>query len=428
MKEKAVITILGTSGNPNAPAQYIFFDEQAYTYANTLPMLLEIYGKDCDIIAFYTKDAKTHNSEILNFYKEKNQKFANLNIDNFFKEQFFIKNEKDFTQIFAQIDQAISDSKYNQIIIDVSHGFRHLPILMTIDMIIQNFSDLDKIEKIIFAKEIQKQKKYEIIDLKEYLDLANIAFILTAFNKNYTVANHIKSTKYPHLIDALQDFSDDIMALNISHLFQTSAQNLITQLNSINDISIQTPANNLKKTIQSLLSLTNFKPYEQYYALSTMLLKKNYILLSLALIFESLRLYVAYNFQTIDKKLYDVVCHNEKGNIYDICNFFIKLLNLEYKELALIYKDPKNFNTKQKKKLKESLQKGKKTYPLTENELIKLQNAFKNKDDFAALNKKIKEKRNTLAHIDSNGTNFQKIKDSITNLITEYERLTNIKH
>lgn len=274
MKEKAVITILGTSGNPNAPAQYIFFDEQAYTYANTLPMLLEIYGKDYDIIAFYTKDAKTHNSEILNFYKEKNQKFANLNIDNFFKEQFFITNEKDFTQIFAQIDQAISDSKYNQIIIDVSHGFRHLPILMTIDMIIQNFSDLDKIEKIIFAKEIQKQKKYEIIDLKEYLDLANIAFILTAFNKNYTVANHIKSTKYPHLIDALQDFSDDIMALNISHLFQTSAQNLITQLNSINDISIQIPANNLKKTIQSLLSLTNFKPYEQYYALSTMLLKK----------------------------------------------------------------------------------------------------------------------------------------------------------
>lgn len=159
MKDKAVITILGTSGNPNAPAQYIFFDEQAYTYANTLPMLLEIYGKDCDIIAFYTKDAKTHNSEILNFYKEKNQKFANLNIDNFFKEQFFIKNEKDFTQIFAQIDQAISDSKYNQIIIDVSHGFRHLPILMTIDMIIQNFSDLDKIEKIIFGKEIQKQKK-----------------------------------------------------------------------------------------------------------------------------------------------------------------------------------------------------------------------------------------------------------------------------
>lgn len=110
------------------------------------------------------------------------------------------------------------------------------------------------------------------------------------------------------------------------------------------------------------------------------------------MIFESLRLYVAYNFQTIDKKLYDVVCHNEKGNIYDICNFFIGLLDLEYKKLQLIYKDPKNFNAEQKKKLKESLQNGKKTYPLTENELIKLQNAFKNKDDFAALNKKNKRK------------------------------------
>ncbi|MCR4942209.1 MAG: TM1812 family CRISPR-associated protein [Campylobacter sp.] len=215
MKEKAVITILGTSGDPEKPAQYIFFDEQVYAYANTLPMLLELYGKDCDIIAFYTKDAKIKNSKILNFYKEEYKKFANLDIDSFFKEKFFIQNENDFTQIFAQIDQTISDSKYDKIIIDVSHGFRHLPILMTIDMIIQNFSDPDKIEKIIFTKEVKKYEKYEIIDLKEYLDLANIAFILTAFNKNYTVANHIKSTKYPHLIDALQDFSDDIMALNI---------------------------------------------------------------------------------------------------------------------------------------------------------------------------------------------------------------------
>lgn len=67
-------------------------------------------------------------------------------------------------------------NQYDEVIVDVSHGFRHLPILMVVDLIIQNFQDTSKIKQILFAKEIDKHEKdkkgvYEIIDLKEYLTL-----------------------------------------------------------------------------------------------------------------------------------------------------------------------------------------------------------------------------------------------------------------
>ncbi|GAB1464836.1 hypothetical protein MASR2M54_03360 [Aliarcobacter cryaerophilus] len=91
---------------------------------------------------------------------------------------------------------------------------------MIVDLIIQNFQDTQKLKKILFAKEIQAFKEYEIIDLKEYLELANISFVLTTFEKNYTVASHIKSVKYSKLLKELNDFSNDLMALNIGNLLK----------------------------------------------------------------------------------------------------------------------------------------------------------------------------------------------------------------
>lgn len=46
-----------------------------------------------------------------------------------------IKNENDFDEIFSIIDKIVSG--YDEVIVDVSHGFRHLPILMIVDVIIR---------------------------------------------------------------------------------------------------------------------------------------------------------------------------------------------------------------------------------------------------------------------------------------------------
>jgi len=73
------------------------------------------------------------------------------------------------------------------VIVDVTHGFRYLPILMIIDLIIQNIKQENKIKSILFAKELVKPLKennfigeYDIIDLRQYLGLANITYHILA--------------------------------------------------------------------------------------------------------------------------------------------------------------------------------------------------------------------------------------------------------
>ena len=114
-----------------------------------------------------------------------------------------ISDEKDYDIVFKQINELLND--YDEVIIDVSHGFRHLPILMTINLIVQNIVNSKKITSILFAKEIVKFKEYEMIDLVGYLDLSNIAFTLARFSENYTVSRniHFRDKTYQELVDSL---------------------------------------------------------------------------------------------------------------------------------------------------------------------------------------------------------------------------------
>jgi len=233
MGTKAVITILGTVGGScdrednkkgiyNRNISKAFYKSEVEGIIdseakNTLPILIQNYRKH-DIVTIHTSCAKEIQEQVL--------KAEGLEYQ--FNDNYLIKDEKNFDEIFELINKAVDS--YDEVIIDVSHGFRHLPILMTVDMIIQNFQNTNKIQKILFAKEIETYKKYEIIDLKPYLDIANIAFVLTAFERNYTVSSHIRSKKYESLIQSLNDFSNDIMALNLNNLFTESSKSLINEL------------------------------------------------------------------------------------------------------------------------------------------------------------------------------------------------------
>ena len=403
-KTKSVITILGIQGglvdknkevrfsNFEHKADYIF-ENETKEYFNTLPLLIEKYSS-YEIIPIFTEDAKLFNQEVLK--KGYSDLKVNLN------DRYFIKDDKNFEDIFKIINEAIS--YYDEVIVDVSHGFRHLPILMIVDLIIQNFQNTEKISKILFAKEIKKHDKeekglYEIIDLKEYLDLANISFILTTFEKNYTVASHIKSVKYEKLLKELNDFSNDLMALNIRNLFKTS-DDLIKELDKIEDISIETQAKNLRKVIENLINYDKNKMYEFYYTLSKDLFEKKYILLSLSLLYESTVLYIIYVIQTknsnIYKNLEEYFKKTKKDSyIYHLGNL---LKNLDY-------------NYEKNKQIDESI--------IDENNYKLLQSTYKSLN-IKTLLQEINNKRNDLAHANSTKS-FQDINKEVKNLIFKYE-------
>lgn len=299
MPKKALITILGTSGDLTKNKADYKINGKNTKFYNTLALLIQEYSPEYEIIVFYTDTAKKKNAEILNHHKQNDPQFSSFDIDGLFKKGVYIKDENDFSQIFSQINQTISNEAYNKIIIDITHGFRHLPVLATIDMVIQNFSNPNKIEKILFAKEVEKLTQYEIIDLKEYLDLANISFIMTSFNDNYTITNHINAgKKYENLLRALKTFSNNIMALNINSLLPDSTKNLINELQKltdINDIAIKSQADKLQVYLKELLNVyENKEMFETYYFLAKDLIGKNYMLLGLILLYEGVRDYVVY--------------------------------------------------------------------------------------------------------------------------------------
>jgi len=184
-----------------------------------------------------------------------------------------------------------------------------MPILVTINLIMINIKDIRKIEHIWFAKGIIKaeigiQGKYQIIDLKEYLDLANLSFIITNFKDNFTVSTNIKvsNKKYKPLIDGMNQFSRDIMALSMNNLFFNTYPNLNKVIDDIkDDFLLKDDLLNLQSELETF-NCKGKKRYEIYYHLAKILNKKNYLLQAVALISEAKGFYLKSSLKHINNK------------------------------------------------------------------------------------------------------------------------------
>lgn len=308
--KKAVITILGIQNpkydddgvshvqNYEHQAKYYFENnsQEITNYYNTLPLLIDKYSLEYKVIPIYTKKAKKFNQEVL--------AFEDISCD--FEDSIgLIKDEKEYFDIFNIIDASIDS--YDKVIIDLTHGFRHLPILAIIDIVIQNFKENKKIEKILFAKEIIKhtpvQKgEYEIVDLKEYLDIANISYVLSSFEKNYTISNHIKTNDkdFQVIIDMLSKFSEHIMANSLVYLLRED-DSLIDKLLSAIDVALEHKKSqplkkylyDIKLHLEEINQLNSKTLYIQLFELSKIMNKKGYYLNSVTLLNEALGWYCA---------------------------------------------------------------------------------------------------------------------------------------
>lgn len=380
----AVITILGMINANEAEYTSSLNIETGY-FKNMLPLLINNYSNldKVTIIPIYTDEALLKQKNVIsntNFDIEKNGR----RID-----------EENFTEFFNIINEILSNENYNNLIIDISHGFRHLPILSTISMLISNFQDSSKIKNILFAKEIIPKMKYEIIDLKEYLEIANISFVLTTFNDNYTVANHINSKKYNKLLNALNEFSNDIMALNLSNLQEDTLPTLCKELDKVVDISIETMARQLKINIIKDFKLEK-KMYLTFYKISKNLHEKNYILPSLSMLYESIRIYVKTGIKYEEKAIVLKIEKYFENDLYKIGDFF------------------KNLNKKTYDRLKKTEQK-----LITSYEYNKLVDSFNRVMVTPSLMSEISNTRNDLSHANSK-EKFDEIKEKAADLIHRY--------
>jgi len=302
MMKKAVITILGTISVPREgqnKAQYYFSDElkeqfklKQDRYINMLPLLLDNFKDYGDMKSIYTNLSKEKQMSVLEYEKieydiEKNGLFISENIED---------KEANYSYFLDKYNELIE--KYDRVIIDVSHGFRHFPILAVVNLIIQNIKNPEKIEYIFFAKEIKQFQKYEVIDLKEYLELANLSFMLSTFNQNYTVSSNVKFKNPLHkkIAKELTEFSNHFLSNSLKPLIEGDLiEDIIDNLEELQeDKSVENFKHYIQEIIEHLEDIRQLKhqlEWQKFYEISKVMDKRGYQLNAITLLFEAIGFY-----------------------------------------------------------------------------------------------------------------------------------------
>lgn len=316
-----VVTILGKGYVKEAEERPIYeYDEKlknSYSlkkqrYTNMLPLLIDNFGVQ-NIVPIFTEDARDDQIKVL----EKEFKTSHIEI---FNNKNFIRGDTDFYEILRIINEATNED--NEYIIDLTHGFRHIPILATISLISQSLSDTNKIKHIFFAKEIINQKEYEIIDLKEYLELANMSYMLETFDKNYTVSfvAAFENEDFENLRGELTKFSNDILANSLKALenrFDVVLQYIENIKKNEQIFTFRTSLDKIKEHIENLKQISTKIDYQKLYEMAKVLNKKGYLLNAITLLFEGIGYYCVSGLEKISPKVEAYVREFKNSGFFD---------------------------------------------------------------------------------------------------------------
>ncbi len=289
--------------------------------------------------------------------------------------------------IFEKILELLQHN--DNIVLDITHGFRHQPIMAIFASTLSQFLERRDL-KIIFAKEIEMFKEYTYIYLDEYIEVTQISLLLTGFIRtlNFIPVKNMKLLKN----EIFEDFSksllsNDMKGVERDYLLlkeELARLEKNEELKHISNLIVK-----VKAELEPLEMLPFFESYQKYIVLSKMMVEKNYLVVALAYIFESLREYCSYRFEAICSTI----------EFKD-----------DYAKNTAVMNTIANF--RQAKFGTEILVKYRGIYS-------------KNRAEFKEVNKlynKIRKRRNALAHINTR-SNFEDIKSDLETIIAKVERL-----
>ncbi len=383
---KTIVSILGTSGAsvkdclpdkefPPAVYDLSLFGKDDKEYKNSTEFLLDFF--DGKFIFIGTKCAIEFQKALLK------DSLSDKDIE------YIEVSDNELDEIFENIFDILES--YEDILLDVTHGFRHQPIMAIFASTLSQFLDRKDL-KIIFAKEEERNKRYKYIYLDEYIEITQISLILTGFIRtlNFIPIKNIKLFN----IKVFEDFSKSLLSNDLKGV----EKNYILLKKELEELFKNEELKHLSKLFKDIknklapldkLIDKDTKIYQKYLTLSKITLDKNYLVVSLAYLFEAIREYCTYSLKSYIKDI------NIKKS-YE--------LNTAIMDTITNFKRNNRENTIQKK------------YPKLH---LKNKNSFKR---ISVIYEEIRNLRNDLAHINYE-KDFKDIKQMINSISFKVEAI-----
>ncbi len=319
--------------------------------------------------------------------------------------------ESDYSIFLRQINNIMN--RYDRVIIDISHGFRHMPILSIFALFNQNIRNQEKIEYIFYAKEVTALKEYEIIDLKENFEAINFSYMINSFNNNYTTPSniHFENPYYQEFANKLSKFSEYFTSNPKELLKETLIDEIITMARDILDI--EDFDSNLLLLIDNLEYIRSLKDKEewiQFYEFSKLMNQIGNQLNAVMYLYDAIDFYCLYSLEKIDIVYQDIFKYNKYIEQYN--NFKYSLYSLVNNTRALI-------------KLGEKYQHSS-TSPYTQQSasfVSQYLNKIERINEFRNLIRDIEYLRNSMVHSSSHQIDIFNIKNTYLNLLRKFEIL-----
>ncbi len=374
-----IISILGTAGRDFRTKEKVsfFYDcdclkKESGEFCNSLDMLVHHYP-DEEAYFIGTQVAIDFQKKLLQFDD---------------KRHHFIPVEDDsLDDIFEKILELLKEEQ-GETILDITHGFRHQPIMAIFASTLSQFLERKDL-KIIYAKEKERLKSYEYIYLNEYIEITQISLLLTGFIRtlNFIPVSNMKLLNNK----VFENFSKSLLSNDIRGVEKNYKllQEELTALRSNEEL--KHISNLVEKVENELRPLAMFEPlssFQKYIFLSKMMVEKNYLVVSLAYIFESLREYCSFRFEEICSDIEFKDDYQRNDNV-------MKTIGNFRKENMILNRYPSLYHN--------------------------------NKVEFKKVNKlynKLRKRRNALAHINKN-SKFEDIKKDLEDMIVKIEELYN---
>ena len=373
-----IISILGTAGRDfktKEPVSFFYdcklLEKESGNFCNSLDMLLQNYPNE---------EGYFIGTEVAIDFQKKLLKFNNRH--------HFIEVEDDsLDDIFEKILELLQEEK-SETILDITHGFRHQPIMAIFASTLSQFLERKDL-KIIYAKEKERFKSYEYIYLNEYIEITQISLLLTGFIRtlNFIPVQNMKLLNN----QVFEDFSKSLLSNDIKGVERNYAllQNELLGLQQNEELKhISNLITKVEDELKPMEMLPYFEAYQKYIVLSKMTVEKNYLIVALAYIFESVREYCSYRFEPICQEIEFKDSYQRNDNV-------MKTIG--------------NFRP--------------------ENKILRKYSGLyhANKAEFKRVNRlynRLRKRRNALAHINQT-KNFNTIKEDLKKIITEVEELFN---